>query len=110
MRHGEVWSEERCYITELLNDPAHPEVSLARCRVEPGVTTQLHRLAVVEWYVVSDGQGRMELGQDPPFLIAPGDVVRIPAGTPQRVTNVGESSPRKSKMSCCNWKESTMLW
>lgn len=87
----EVWTEERCYITELLNDAAAPDVSLARCRVEPGVTTQLHRLSVREWYVVESGRGLMEVGGHRPRPIGPGDVVAIPPGSAQRVTNTGAS-------------------
>ena len=41
----EFATDERCLITELLNDPACPEVSLALARVAPGVTTRLHALA-----------------------------------------------------------------
>lgn len=85
----EVLTRERCYITELLNDPAVPRASLARCRVPPGVTTELHRLAVDEWYVVSEGHGRMEVGGEPPFEVAPGDAVAIPAGCAQRIENHG---------------------
>lgn len=81
------YTEERCYITELLNSPACAAVSLARCRVLPGVTTQLHRLPVAERYVVESGRGIMQLGQDPGFDIAPGDSVLIPPGCPQRVRN-----------------------
>jgi mannose-6-phosphate isomerase-like protein (cupin superfamily) len=86
---GEVWTEERCWITELLNDAAVQDVSLARCRVEPGVTTQLHRLSVREWYVVERGRGMMQVGRREPWPIGPGDVVEIPAGSAQRVTNTG---------------------
>ena len=85
----EVWTEERCWITELLNDDRVPDVSLARCRVEPGVTTQLHRLSVREWYVVAQGRGMMRVGDREPWPIGPGDVVEIPAGTAQQVTNTG---------------------
>lgn len=85
----EVWTEERCWITELLNEPGVPDVSLARCRVEPGVTTQRHRLSVREWYVVEEGRGLMEVGGGEPRPIGPGDVVEIPAATAQRVTNTG---------------------
>ncbi|WP_405231411.1 cupin domain-containing protein [Lentisalinibacter salinarum] len=85
----EVWTEERCFITELLNDASVPDVSLARCRVEPGVTTQRHRLSVREWYVVEQGRGLMEVGDREPRPIGPGDVVEIPADCAQRVTNTG---------------------
>ena len=85
----EVWTEERCFITELMNDASVPDVSLARCRVEPGVTTQRHRLSVREWYVVEQGRGLMEVGDCEARAIGPGDVVEISAGTAQRVTNTG---------------------
>ena len=87
----EVQTGERCFITELMNHPAIPEVSLAQCRVPPGTTTQLHKLSVEEWYVVGEGSGLMEIGTEAPFEIGPGDTVAIPAGTSQRVTNTGDS-------------------
>lgn len=87
----EVWTGERCFITELMNDPAIPEVSLAQCRVPPGTTTQLHRLSVAEWYVIATGSGLMEVGTGAPFEVGPGDTVAIPAGTSQRITNAGDS-------------------
>ena len=58
----EYWTTERCYITEYLNDASTPDVSVARCRVEPGVTTELHALDVLEWYVIESGRGRMYIG------------------------------------------------
>lgn len=87
----EVLTGERCFITELMNDPAIPEVSLAQCRVPPGTTTQFHKLSVKEWYVVGEGTGLMEIGAEGPFEIGPGDTVAIAAGTAQRVTNTGDS-------------------
>jgi len=85
----EVWTVERCYITELLNDANQPEVSIARTRVEPGVTTQLHELSVSEWYVIESGQGRMRVGDEPPFGVGPGDTVAIGKHVAQQVTNMG---------------------
>ncbi|MEJ2603686.1 MAG: cupin domain-containing protein [Gammaproteobacteria bacterium] len=87
----EVWTEERCWIAELVNDPAIPDFSLARCRVEPGVTTQLHRLTVREWYVVEAGRGMMRLGDNEPRPIAAGEIVEIPAGAAQQVTNTADT-------------------
>jgi len=86
----EFWTDERCYITELLNDPAQPDVSVARARVEPGVTTQRHTLTVLEWYVVESGRGRMRLGDGPAFELGPGDTVRIPAHCEQQISNIGD--------------------
>jgi hypothetical protein len=41
---NEFYTVEKCYITELSNIPDDPDVSIARARVEPGVTTRWHRL------------------------------------------------------------------
>lgn len=85
----EVWTDERCFITELLNHADQPEVSLARTRVEPGVTTQLHQLSVDEWYVIESGEGLMRVGDEPPVPVVPGDTVAIPKHTAQQITNSG---------------------
>lgn len=85
----EVWTVERCYITELVNTASQPEVSLARTRVEPGVTTQLHQLSVHEWYVIESGHGLMRVGDEPPYPVGPGDTVTIPKHAAQQITNAG---------------------
>ena len=87
----EVWTSERCFISELLNDPSYPELSIARCRVEPGVTTQNHSLSVHEVYVIEDGDGVMMLGDQDPFPVGPGSVVTIPKHAPQCIRNTGDS-------------------
>jgi len=86
-----MYTAERCYITEVLNTNQSADVSLAVCLVKPGVTTQLHHLEVAERYVVTAGQGRMELNHSDVFAIGPGDCVLIPALCPQRVINVGDN-------------------
>ena len=86
----EVWTRERCFVTELINDAAWPELSLARCRVEPGITTELHVLSLHEFYVIESGQGLMQVGDEVPFEVAPGATVTIPQQTPQRITNTGK--------------------
>jgi mannose-6-phosphate isomerase-like protein (cupin superfamily) len=89
---GEFETAERCHIAELLNDPAVGAVSLARARVEPGVTTQLHALDVREIYVILSGAGEMDAGDGGAALtVGPGDAVDIPAGTAQRIRNTGKS-------------------
>ena len=85
----EAWTGERCFITELVNDAAWPAFSLARCRVEPGVTTELHALSVLEFYIIEKGHGRMRIGDAPPFDVAAGDTVRIPQQAAQCVINTG---------------------
>jgi mannose-6-phosphate isomerase-like protein (cupin superfamily) len=87
----EFFTEERCFILELSNSSADESTSIARARVEPGVTTQLHRLnGVEERYVLLQGEGRMEVGDLAPAGVSAGDVVLVPADAPQRITNTGD--------------------
>ncbi|MBX3650953.1 MAG: cupin domain-containing protein [Burkholderiales bacterium] len=87
---AEVLTDERCHILELSNSPDDPEMSIARARVEPGVTTRWHRVRdTVERYVILDGSGRMEIGDWPPQEVQAGDVVMIPPSARQRIANVG---------------------
>ena len=89
---SEYYFEERCFITEFWNSPSDKEVSIARARVEPGVTTRLHCLKdVTERYIILEGKGRVEVGQLAPTEVCPGEVVIIPTGTPQRITNIRDS-------------------
>ena len=86
----EYFTEELCFITELSNIADDPELSIARARVEPGVTTRWHRLAdTTERYVILSGEGEVELGDLPPETVGPGDVVLIPPMCRQRITNTG---------------------
>jgi mannose-6-phosphate isomerase-like protein (cupin superfamily) len=86
----EFQTPERCYILEVSNDNNDECVSIARARVEPGVTTALHYLqGVAERYVITAGAGRMEVGGMDPQEVAAGDVVIIPPDTSQRITNIG---------------------
>jgi mannose-6-phosphate isomerase-like protein (cupin superfamily) len=88
---AETYIEEGCHILELSNSRDDPAVSIARARVEPGVTTRLHRLAdTAERYVILQGRGLVEVGGQPPAAVRPGDVVLIPPGCPQRIGNTGE--------------------
>ena len=87
----EFFTGERCYITEILNDPANCDLSLARCRVLPGVTTQLHALsAVCETYLIEHGTGVMDGGAGRELAVAPGDTVTIAPGQAQRIRNTSE--------------------
>lgn len=85
----ELWTVERCFITELLNNDEQPEVSIARTRVEPGVTTQLHALAVDEWYVIESGVGLMTVADGAAFIVEAEDVVAIPKHKSQKIENTG---------------------
>jgi mannose-6-phosphate isomerase-like protein (cupin superfamily) len=85
---AEYYFTERCYISEWWNSVTDESVSIARARVEPGVTTRWHRLrGVTERYLILEGQGRVELGALPPEIVTPGTVIIIPPGTAQRITN-----------------------
>ncbi len=86
----EFYTSEACYILELSNTPDDPEVSIARARVLPGVTTRWHRLiGTTERYVILSGQGRVEIGDLPPREVGSDDVVLIPPLCRQRITNTG---------------------
>jgi mannose-6-phosphate isomerase-like protein (cupin superfamily) len=87
----EYYFAEGCFILELSNSPADAEVSVARARVKPGVTTQLHRLhGVTERYVLLAGQGVVAIEGLPPQTVTEGDVVIIPPRCPQQITNIGD--------------------
>jgi mannose-6-phosphate isomerase-like protein (cupin superfamily) len=84
--------EERCHINEWWNSARDEQVSVARARVEPGVTTRRHRLVdTTERYLILEGRGRVEVGDLPAETVGPGDVVIIPPGTAQRISNPGRS-------------------
>ncbi len=86
----EYYTSERCYIAELSNTPDDPQASVVRARVEPGVTTQWHRLkGTFERYYILSGKGRVEVGEIGPREVSPGDIVLIPPMQRQRVTNTG---------------------
>ena len=88
----EFYTPEKCYITELSNTDNDPEASIARARVEPGVTTHWHRLKnTTERYCIISGHGRVEVGQLPPQQVAAGDTVLIPPLCRQRITNIGSN-------------------
>lgn len=86
----EFYTSERCYIAELSNTPDDPDVSIARARVEPGVTTRWHRLkATTERYLIISGTGLAEIGNLPLREVNAGDIVLIPPMCRQRITNTG---------------------
>lgn len=86
----EYLTDEGCYITELSNTGDDPQVSIARARVSPGVTTRWHRLSdTAERYVILEGTGRVEVGGLAPAQVHAGDVVLIPPLCHQRINNTG---------------------
>ncbi len=85
---SEFYIDEGAYIIEM--DSGEAECSIARARVKVGVTTQWHSLTnTIERYIILSGNGRVEVGNDPPTDIGPMDVVTIAAGVRQRITNTG---------------------
>ena len=87
----EYFTEEQCYILELLNIPELPTQSIARARVKPGVTTAWHKLkGTSEIYYILKGKGKVEIGTDSPREIKQNELVYIPPLTRQRIQNTGE--------------------
>lgn len=83
---------ERCSILEAWNDESDPAISIARARVAPGITTQLHRLrAIDERYLVVAGNGFVRIGSLTPQRLGLGDIAIIPAGVAQQISNAGET-------------------
>lgn len=86
----EFYISERCFVSELSNSADDPDVSIARARVDPGVTTRWHRLrGVTERYFMISGKGLVDVGELPPQEVTAGDVVLIPPMCKQRITNIG---------------------
>ena len=87
---AEYYTDELCYINELSNTPNDPDVSIARARVQTGISTRWHRLhGITERYVIIEGQGVVDIGDCPAQEVKTGDVVLIPPLCPQRITNTG---------------------
>ncbi|MFC1363555.1 MAG: cupin domain-containing protein, partial [gamma proteobacterium symbiont of Ctena orbiculata] len=78
------------FINELSNHDGDGDLSIARARVEPGVRTRLHRLnRSTERYCIISGEGEVEIEGLPAQSVAAGDVVLIPPGSSQRISNRG---------------------
>lgn len=86
----EFFTAEKCFIVEHSNSADDENLSIARARVEPGISTRWHRLRTsAERYYILSGNGRVEIGNLSPELVGPGDVVIIPPMCRQRITNTG---------------------
>jgi len=87
---SEFYTPERCHILEMSNSDADEALSVARARVEPGITTAFHRVKdTAERYVILSGEGRVQIGDESPEDVGTGDVVLIPPGFEQRISNTG---------------------
>jgi mannose-6-phosphate isomerase-like protein (cupin superfamily) len=86
----EYYFHEGCFITEYSNSDDDEDCSIARARVKTGKVTKWHSLEnTTERYVIVAGTGLVEVGVDTSEHVASGDVVIIPAGVRQRITNNG---------------------
>jgi mannose-6-phosphate isomerase-like protein (cupin superfamily) len=86
----EFTTSERCSILETYGVDEE-SMSIARARVQPGITTAWHIVEhTIERYLIIEGRGCVEVGDLRAAEVGPGDVVHIPAGTRQRITNIGE--------------------
>ena len=87
----EFYTEEGCYILKLWNHEKDASASIARARVKPGITTQLHLLSgIIERYLITKGKGIVKVNDSDPEVVSIGDVVIIPENTPQQITNTGD--------------------
>ncbi|MET0010571.1 MAG: cupin domain-containing protein [Candidatus Thiodiazotropha sp. 6PLUC4] len=87
---NEFYTDELCHIIEVSNSNDDPGLSIARARVEAGVTTRWHRLKeTIERYLIVSGRGRVEIDDQKPVEVGAGDVVIIPPMCRQRITNYG---------------------
>ena len=92
VEENEYWFEEGCHILEVANDEGDDHLSIARARVEVGMATEMHMLrGITERYIILSGYGRVEVAERLCCDVAPGDIVRIPSGASQRITNTGET-------------------
>lgn len=84
----EYFTEEKCHILELLNIPELRSQSIARARVEVGVTTSWHLLDnTSEIYYILQGRGTVEIGETFTKEISANELVYIPKNTRQRIKN-----------------------
>jgi mannose-6-phosphate isomerase-like protein (cupin superfamily) len=89
----EYLTPERCFIFENCGiSTGDKKVSIARARVEPGISTKVHHLdRVQEIYLITQGNGRVQIGDLKPTDVFQGDVVIIPPGVLQTITNNGKN-------------------
>ena len=86
----EYFFREGCFITEIHNTPDDPGLSIAKARVEPGKKTKWHALTkTTERYMIIEGSGMAEKGNESPVELNVGDSFLIPPETKQRIMNTG---------------------
>jgi mannose-6-phosphate isomerase-like protein (cupin superfamily) len=86
---NEYLTPEHCYIAENFSDK---DVSIARATVKPDVTTKAHHLKKIqEIYIITAGEGKVAFSDLEPTMVSAGDVIVIPAGASQKITNTGKT-------------------
>lgn len=105
---NEYLTPEHCFIAE---NYSAKQVSIARARVKPGITTVSHHLiGVKEIYIITSGKGKVKVGNMEPTEVEEGDVVVIPPRVSQKITNIGNvdlvfycvCTPRFTENCYCN--------
>jgi mannose-6-phosphate isomerase-like protein (cupin superfamily) len=80
---------EHCYIAENFSGK---DVSIAVATVKPSVTTKAHHLnGIQEIYIITAGKGMVAFSGLKPTMVSVGDVIVIPAGVSQKITNTGQT-------------------
>jgi mannose-6-phosphate isomerase-like protein (cupin superfamily) len=86
---NEYLTPERCYIAENFGDK---DISIARATVKPGITTKAHHLKKIqEIYIITAGEGKVTFCGLESTNVNVGDVIVIPPGESQKITNTGQT-------------------
>ena len=68
------------------------DVSVAQARIKPGITTMAHHLdGINEIYLITSGKGQVDVGDMKSTKVTKGDLIVIPAGASQRISNIGKT-------------------
>ena len=94
---AEIVAADDCRLRELVHpdrDSADVPYSLAVAYVEPGASTATHRLTEEdELYYFVEGSGSMRVA-DRTYEVAAGDMIVVPRGRSQALTNTGSERLR----------------
>jgi mannose-6-phosphate isomerase-like protein (cupin superfamily) len=89
--HEEIYTKEKCYITEIFNNKGLRNFSMALARVEPRITTEVHRLLETdEAYFILSGKGEIEVDGELMGTVEANDLIFIPKNSTQRIKNTIE--------------------
>lgn len=85
----EYYSDEGCFITEIMNLSDINHISLAQARVKVGEHTETHLLKnTEELYYITQGMGTATIDSQT-FNVRKGDCLRIKAHQKQAIQNTG---------------------